>query len=94
MAKTQPDRIAIKRQLSFLGSVDWWLTNFMTNIIFQVHLIFILVMLERTEAYQDPKYDVAYADKGAWISDASSSAQVLVRTRALICPRNRIGAQR
>jgi len=54
MAKTQPDRIAIKRQLSLLGSVDWWLTNFMTNIIFQALLIFILVMLERREAYQDP----------------------------------------
>jgi len=27
-------------------------------------------------------------------SDASPSAQVLARTRALICPRNRIGAQR
>jgi len=35
MAKTQPDRIAIKRQLSLLGSVDWWLTNLLTNIIFQ-----------------------------------------------------------
>jgi len=30
MAKTQPDRLAIKRLLSLLGSVDWWLTNLMT----------------------------------------------------------------
>jgi len=58
-------KIAIKRQLSLLGSVDWCLTNFMTNIIFQALLIFILFMLERREAYKIPRpeYDVAYAGK-------------------------------
>jgi len=39
-------------------------------------------MLKRREAYQA---------NGAWTSDAS--AHVPVRTRTLICPRNRIGTQ-
>jgi len=40
VAKTQPDRLTIKRQLSLWGSVDWRLTNFMTNIIFQTFNIY------------------------------------------------------
>jgi len=65
MAKTQPDRIAIKRKLSLLGSVDWWLTNFMTNIIFQA--LFYLFSLcwrgGRLTKIPRPEYDVAYAGK-------------------------------
>jgi len=72
MAKTQPDRIAIKRQLCLLGSVDWWLTNFMTDIIFQALLLLLLNYYylfslcwrgERLTKIPRPEYDVAYAGK-------------------------------
>jgi len=33
MSETQPDRIAIKQQLSLLGCVDWWTLR--VNIIFR-----------------------------------------------------------
>jgi len=47
MAKTQPDRIAIKRQLSLWGSVDWRLTNFNELMLFSRHFKYLLSLCWR-----------------------------------------------